>query len=427
MTREQMKKTNSQNISLPRALASLDCSPEKFSYIAPDEHGPDLICFSHLRWDFVYQRPQHLMARCARQRRVVYWEEPVLASSGKEGLVLSQRQENLTIATPHVSSDWSPDEVDNAQREMLDCLLIEQNMEKHVRWYYTPMALKFSDHLPSCATVYDCMDELSAFKGASPLLRVMENNLFRQADLVFTGGQSLYEAKRPQHHSVYAFPSSIDARHFGRARQAVQDPEDQAGIPRPRMGFFGVLDERLDLELLRGIATARPDWQFVMIGPVVKIDAEELPQAANIHYLGSKPYDQLPSYLAGWDVALILFAKNESTRFISPTKTPEYLAAGKPVVSTSIHDVVHPYGEAGLVRIADSPADFVAAIGESLQAAPENWIQSVDRFLSGNSWDSTWSRMWKLVTEKLESQRPALEKDELQLETTSSDPRGMNV
>ncbi|MGB8130231.1 MAG: glycosyltransferase family 1 protein [Candidatus Angelobacter sp.] len=419
-----MKNTNPQ-LPFPRRRPSNAISNIPS---ATHEQELDLICFSHLRWDFVYQRPQHLMGRCAKQRRVIFWEEPVPVMAGKEELVLSQRQDHLTVATPHVSSEWTPNEINSVQREMLDCLMLERNIQRHVSWYYTPMALNFSDHLQPLATVYDCMDELSAFKGASPLLRVMENNLFRLADLVFTGGQSLYEAKRPQHHSVHAFPSSIDAGHFGRARQVVQDPGDQASIPSPRMGFFGVLDERLDLELLRGIATARPDWHFVMIGPVVKIDDAELPRAANIHYLGPKSYDQLPDYLAGWDVALILFAKNESTRFISPTKTPEYLAAGKPVVSTSIHDVVHPYGDAGLVRIADSVENFAAAISRSLEAVPPGWLHSIDQFLSGNSWDSTWQRMWGLVTKRLDCrQEPFTGKDQLELAVTSINPRSPNV
>jgi len=323
----------------------------------------------------------------------------VQVSPGKEQLVLSKRQDNLTIATPHVSNEWAPGEVDRVQREMLDCLMLEQNMQRHVSWYYTPMALKFSDHLRPQVAVYDCMDELSAFKGASPLLRIMEQKLFRYVDLVFTGGQSLYEAKRNHHPNVHASPSSIDAQHFGKARKGVHEPDDQAAIPRPRIGFFGVLDERLDRELLRAIAAARPEWHFVMIGPVVKIDPSDLPQAENIHYLGGKSYEQLPDYLAGWDVALILFAKNESTRFISPTKTPEYLAAGKPVVSTSIHDVVHPYGDVGLVSIADRPEDFVAAINEALKSRPQGWLEAVDQFLSTNSWDSTWERMWGLVLE----------------------------
>jgi UDP-galactopyranose mutase len=244
------------------------------------------------------------------------------------------------------------------------------------------------------------MDELSAFKGASPQLRAREQELFNRADHVFTGGQSLYEAKRDQHKSVHAFPSSIDAAHFNQARKQMTEPLDQRAIPQPRLGFFGVIDERFDVELLNDVAAARPEWQFVMIGPVVKIDPTTLPQADNIHYLGGKTYQELPSYLSGWDIALLLFARNESTRFISPTKTPEYLAAGKPVISTSIRDVVRPYGDEGLVRIADTATDFVRAaediLGESKQQRA-TWLAQVDEFLSVMSWDETWSRMSQLI------------------------------
>ncbi len=179
---------------------------------------------------------------------------------------------------------------------------------------------------------------------------------------------SLYEAKRKQHSNVYLFPSSIDALHFGKARSRtrVREPLDQQKISHPRIGFFGVLDERLDRELLREAAALRPDWQFVMIGPVVKIRHEDLPQMPNIHYLGQKSYDELPAYIAGWDLAMIPFANNESTRFISPTKTPEYLAAGKPVISTSIRDVVRTYGSTGLIHIADQPQEFVTAMDAAL-------------------------------------------------------------
>ncbi|XHX81205.1 MAG: glycosyltransferase [Stenomitos frigidus ULC029] len=240
---------------------------------------------------------------------------------------------------------------------------------------------------------------LSAFKGAHPELQTRESHLFTLADLVFTGGRSLYEAKQHQHHSVHAFPSSIEAAHFAQARTAIVEPADQASIPHPRLGFYGVVDERMDLDLLNGIAEARPDWHLVIIGPVVKIDPATLPNHPNIHYLGGKSYQELPSYLAGWDVALLPFARNESTRFISPTKTPEYLAAGKPVVSTSIRDVVRPYGEEELVHIADTVPEFVAAIATALDQTQTNdaWLNRVDTFLSQNSWDLTWQAMNNLI------------------------------
>ena len=245
-------------------------------------------------------------------------------------------------------------------------LVDEHAIDDFVLWYYTPMALKFTDQLAPSAVVYDCMDELSAFAGAPPELTELERELFRRADVVFTGGHSLFQAKRAAHQNVHAFPSSVDVPHFARARRVVPDPRDQAAITRPRLGYFGVIDERIDYELLRAIAAARPEWQIVLVGPTAKVDPADLPAGPNLHYLGPKSYADLPDYIAGWDVALLPFARNEATRYISPTKTPEYLAAGKPVVSTSITDVVRPYGDLGLARIADSPDAFIAAVDEAL-------------------------------------------------------------
>ncbi|MGI9105168.1 MAG: glycosyltransferase family 1 protein [Pyrinomonadaceae bacterium] len=371
----------------------------------------DLVCLSHLRWDFVYQRPQHLLTRCAKQRRVFFVEEPIFGQ-GPSRLDVNQREDGVYVVVPHLPEGLTNEvSVEAIQQAMLDRLLAEQNIREYVLWYHTPMALGWSRHLKPIATVYDCMDELSAFKHAPRALREREAELFRRADLVFTGGQSLYEAKRDQHENVYAFPSSIDRDHFAQARRITIDPADQAHIPHPRMGFFGVVDERFDIALLDGLAEARPDWHFVIIGPVVKISDADLPRRANIHYLGSKSYKELPAYLAGWDVAALLFARNESTRFISPTKTPEYLAAGKPVVSTSIRDVVRPYGQLKLVRIADTVADFVISASEvGMDEQPDNsaWLTRVDEFLSKISWDRTWGEMAELIGEVVSSRRSAL-------------------
>jgi len=376
----------------------------------------DVLVLSHLRWDFVYQRPQHLMSRCARRRRVFFCEEPIVHDDRALAprLEVSARDRNLSVCVPQLPAGLSAPEAEAVQRQLLDRLLGEQRLHHYAAWYYSPMPLGFTRHLRPAATVYDCMDELSAFAGASPLLRERERELFERADLVFTGGQSLWQVKRAHHPSVHAFPSSIDAAHFGRARatpatSATSEPggstdatrpgpADQADIPRPRLGYFGVIDERMDLALLAGVADARPDWQIVMIGPVVKIDPASLPRRANIHYLGARAYQDLPAYIAGWDVALMPFARNASTRFISPTKTPEYLAAGKPVVSTSIHDVVQPYGALGLVAIADGVDEFVAAIaGELARGDRDRWLAEVDAFLAGDSWDETWERMQRLI------------------------------
>jgi len=259
------------------------------------------------------------------------------------------------------------------------------------------MALEFTRDVSSAAVVFDCMDELSAFAGAPPELVALETELLARADLVFTGGESLFEAKRNRGRRVHAFPSSVDVAHFSKARSAQPEPADQGGIAHPRLGFFGVIDERMDTSLLADVALKRPGWHFVILGPCVKIDPARLPANPNIHYLGMKTYDELPAYLAGWDVALLPFARNASTQFISPTKTPEYLAAGCPVVSTSVRDVVRPYGEQRLVAIADTADQFVAAIEAALTALPTDWRNRVDQFLSTKSWDRTWAEMSRMI------------------------------
>lgn len=380
------------------SLANLRWSEN--SVLEPASPGiPDLVCFSHLRWDFVYQRPQHLLSRCAQTRRVFFVEEPIASPDGSYWLDISRRECGVWIAVPYLPQDLSEERTHALQQQLLNSLFLAAQIQAPILWYYTPMAVPFTHQLKASAVVYDCMDELSAFKGAPPELQAREAYLFKLADLVFTGGRSLYEAKQHQHASVHAFPSSIDAAHFAQARNLTEEPPDQAAIPHPRLGFYGVIDERMDLALLNGIAKARPDWHFVIIGPVVKIDPAMLPSHSNIHYLGGKSYQELPSYLAGWDGALLPFARNESTRFISPTKTPEYLAAGKPVISTSIRDVVRPYGEAGLVQIADMVPEFVAAIATALNQSQNHseWLTQVDAFLAQTSWDLTWNAMDDLI------------------------------
>lgn len=365
----------------------------------------DILCFSHLRWDFVYQRPQHLLTRCARERRVYFFEEPVTGEGGPR-LQVSAREGGVRVVVPQLPPGLEGEAAEEALRGLVDGLVGGEGLRAYVLWYYSPMAVGFTRHLKPLAAVYDCMDELSAFAGAPAGLRARERELFTRADVVFTGGQSLYEAKRELHRAVHAFPSSIDVGHFGRARASQPDPADQAEIGRPRLGYFGVIDERIDLGLIAAVAEGRPDWQIVMVGPVCKIDPQGLPRRPNIHYLGARPYAELPRYIAGWDVAIMPFARNEATRHISPTKTPEYLAAGRPVVSTSIRDVVRPYGLRGLVAIADAPGDFIVAAECELQRVKRRrWLREVDEFLAQDSWDRTWMRMRALIAAAVEEKR----------------------
>ncbi len=363
-----------------------------------------VIVFSHLRWDFVYQRPQHLLSRCATTNHVWFMEEPIIVEPWQSArLEVSARGENLSILVPHLPSGLRESEGHILQRQLLDGFLAKRAISEFTLWYYTPMAIDFTKHLSARAVVYDCMDELSAFRGASPHLRSAEAELLRTADLMFTGGQSLYEAKKDKHNNVHALPSSIDVEHFCKARTMQEDPDDQRFLQRPRIGYAGVIDERLDVELLAKVAELRPEWHWVMLGPVVKIAEADLPRAANIHYLGKKTYQQLPAYLSGWDVGMLPFARNEATRYISPTKTPEYLAAGLPVISTSIRDVVRPYGERSLVTIADNASAFIIGCEELLKAKnDEQRLRRTDAFLAQNSWDLTWSRMRVLLQAALE-------------------------
>ena len=358
---------------------------------------PILLCFAHLRWDFVYQRPQHLMTRFAQTHRVLFWEEPIFDADSAR---LERRIDDsgVEVLVPHLVPGTPAEGVERALGELLDTLVADAGRPA-IRWYYTPMMFGFSRDLPVACTVYDCMDELSAFRFAPPELLTLEAELLSAADLVFTGGYSLFEAKRDRHPSAHPFPSSVDVAHFAAAR-SLPRPADATG---PRFGFYGVIDERMDLELIAQVAAARPDWTIEMVGPVVKIDTADLPRAANIVYPGPACYADLPARAARWDVALMPFAINEATRYISPTKTPEYLAAGRPVVSTPVTDVVRQYGDVAAVHIADGAQAFIAACDAALaMAARDDWREAVDRLLDATSWDRTQGEMLSLIREVLD-------------------------
>ncbi|MDM7923044.1 MAG: glycosyltransferase, partial [Pyrinomonadaceae bacterium] len=316
---------------------------------------------------------------------------------------------NVIRCVPKLSQADATD--DDVMRKLIDTLAADWDMNNAVTWFYTPLMLDWAAGLAPSAVVYDCMDELSKFRFASPRLVEKEEELLSRSDMVFTGGHSLYMAKCDRHRAVYEFASSIDAEHFRKARAIAAEMPEQADLPRLRIGYAGVIDERIDLDLVSDTARMRPEWSFIMLGPVVKIDEASLPKAGNIHYLGMKDYSELPKYFAGWDVGMMPFALNEATEFISPTKTPEYLAAGLPVVSTPIADVVRPYGEMGLVQIAGSAEDFVDSIFFAASGNRERRLAEVDRFLANRSWDKTFRSMDDLiqavVNQKAGGVRPA--------------------
>ncbi|MDP9086483.1 MAG: UDP-galactopyranose mutase [Pseudomonadota bacterium] len=339
------------------------------------------------------------MKRFAADRRVFYWEEPIGCDHPRAYLEHHPFPEDGVIALrPRVPHWWDRAQTEIALRGLLDTLVATAIPVAPVLWFYTPMMLGFADHVRAETVVYDCMDELAAFAFADPLLVEREAALIERADVMFTGGYSLYEAKRGRHHAIHPFPSAVEVEHFAAARRDIAEPADQAGIAGPKLGFYGVIDERIDMALIDGLAAARPDWQIVMIGPVAKIDPATLPRRVNIHWLGGRSYSELPAYLSGWSVALMPFAINEATRFISPTKTPEYLAAGKPVVSTPIVDVMRHYGAAQGVEISADVTGFVAACDAALTLAPDGaWRDDADVLLTAASWDRTVAEMKQAI------------------------------
>lgn len=355
-----------------------------------------LIVFSHLRWNFVYQRPQHLLSRLAERWSVVFIEEPV-PGAPEDRIETIDAAPGVQVWRPHMRG--AEHGFHAAHKPGLQRLVAQsiaaRNISDYWVWFYTPMALPMAETLKPQGMIYDCMDELAAFKSAPPELLDQETALMRVADLVFTGGRSLYDAKRHRHDNIHCFPSSVDAKHF---RGNTGDHPLQAGLARPRIGYCGVIDERIDLGLIAGIAQARPDWHIVMVGPTAKIDPAQLPKEPNIHWLGQQSYQDLPAFINGWDACLLPFALNDSTRFISPTKTLEYMACGKPSVSTAIRDVVEPYGH--VVPIRDDAAGFVAAFDEILARTPQQQrahARDLAEVISRTSWDATATAMIDLI------------------------------
>jgi UDP-galactopyranose mutase len=358
---------------------------------------PTIVVFSHLRWDFVFQRPQHLLTRLAKHYPVLFVEEPTY-DDARPFMETSSPAPNLTVCRAHTqvsSGGFHDDQIPLLQPMLAD--LVPPG-ERPIVWFYTPMALPLLQGLNPSLVVYDCMDELASFKNPPKQLLQRETALLNLADLVFAGGPSLYEAKRTRHPSVHCFPSSVDVAHFGRALDRESSHPAQNDIPRPRLGFYGVIDERFDTGLVQALAAAHPQWHIVLAGPVLKIDKASLPRRPNIHYMGQQAYEDLPRFLAGWDVCLLPFALNEATRFISPTKVLEYMAAELPIVSTPIADVAKPYGD--VVAIAEGPREFVTACEAALAMEPDQRAavrEAMREVVAATSWDATASQMRELL------------------------------
>ena len=369
----------------------------------PPSPSPTLVVLSHLRWDFVYQRPQHLLSRLGARRPVLFVEEPIHDPEATTPWVERRvAAPGVEVIRPHtaLAEPGFSDAQLATMADLMPEILGDHASAERICWLYTPLALPLVDAIDPSTLVYDCMDELSAFRFAPPALLQREAELLRRADLVLTGGPSLYEARKDRHPNVHCFPSSVDAKHFAPRPIPADDAAARsarslhAPTRPPRFGFFGVIDERMDLELIAAVADRFPEAHVAMVGPVVKIDPAALPQRPNLHWLGQQPYEVLPRLVADWQVCLMPFALNESTRFISPTKTLEYLAAGKPVVSTAVHDVEVLYGD--VVRIGHDHAEFLdgcaAALAETLDERRAGQ-RAGEAAVKRSSWDETARRI----------------------------------
>jgi UDP-galactopyranose mutase len=361
-----------------------------------------LVVFSHLRWDFVYQRPQHVMSRLAAYRPVLFVEEPIVQPA-TTALEVEAVAPGIRVARPVLSVGgpaFGPAQ-ETALLSLLRSQLATDQWKRVVAWLYTPMAVRTAKGLHPEAIVYDCMDDLSGFLGAPEDIHSKDRELLAAADAVLTGGPSLWKLKSERHAYVHCFPSSVDVDHFKPSTDGVSadtDARDQVDLPRPRLGYSGVIDERMDLDILAAMAEAHPEWQIILVGPVVKIDPADLPRAPNLHYLGRKDYAELPAHLAGWDLALIPFARNAATKYVSPTKILEYMAADRLIVSTPLADVAEPYGD--IVFLGDTPDEFVRACESALACTDLEMTARrarARRVLSRTSWDDTAQRMDEII------------------------------
>lgn len=348
----------------------------------------DMVVFCHLRWQFVYQRPQHLISRMAKNRKVLLIEEPIGYDPEQENTAnLIIINDNLHILQPRVQNIEA---IANIIPKFI------KNNHISIGWFYSASFSSLMDSFKFETIVYDCMDELTLFKGAPEHLIHQEKYLMASADIIFTGGKSLYESKKQNHANVYCFPSSVDEPHFAQALNGIEIPADIANLQAPVVGYFGVIDERIDLKLLHETALKLPNVSFVMIGPLAKIEESDLPKEDNIYYLGMRSYNELPHYLKGFDIAMMPFAINDATKYISPTKTLEYMAAGKPIISTKITDVVRDYSICvNLVETADEFAEAITFLFEKR----DQLSMSLEYFdiLKNTSWDSTANKMQNII------------------------------
>jgi glycosyltransferase involved in cell wall biosynthesis len=358
-------------------------------------HFP-IIVHCHLCWDWVWQRPQQFLSRLSAKHKILFVETVRPDDSLITPLAQMRTAENcpnITILRIQFPGwRWNDGKfVDKERRRIVQEAIqgpLKGQFDNPVQWFYDPMAVTaFAGQMGEIATVYDCMDELSKFRGAPPEILTRESELLTRADVVFTGGRKLWESKRQQNQNCHFYGCGVDIEHFGKARlEQTEIPEDLRSVRKPVLGFFGVVDERMDYELIAKLADANPEWSVVIIGPRTKVEESALPKRSNIHWLGGRDYSQLPNYCKGFDVCLMPFALNESTEYINPTKSLEYVATGRPIVSSAVADVVRNFGS--VVQIANSHQEFIELCQQTLAKADDERVKRGLQMVGENSWES---------------------------------------
>jgi glycosyltransferase involved in cell wall biosynthesis len=369
-----------------------------------------IIAVCHLSWSWVWQRPQQFLSRLARTHPVLF-VETYCSDVPQTDVRLStpEGHPNVTVCQMHLPANrWSDGRyIDRERRRALQRTLAQElpgQFDDAILWFNDPMAVTaFAGHLDESLIVYDCMDELSQFKGAPPTLLEREQELLEVADVVFCGGRKMRDRRLRVNPNSHFYGTGVDCRHFGAAlTPGLAIAPEIAELDGPVLGYFGVIDERIDYELLAALADADPHWHVVMVGPVTKVDPATFPQRPNLHWLGGRPYAELPALTKGFAVALMPFARNAATEYINPTKALEYMAAGRPVVSTALDEVKSNFGN--VARVARTPAEFIACCRREVAAPSRTRIARGLRLAADNTWEAIVAKLEGHVAESLAAQ-----------------------
>lgn len=379
-----------------------------------DSSAHPIIVHCHLCWDWVWQRPQQFLSRLSQRHKILFVEtigpDPELAAPLARFRQVPEFPNVTILRMQFPKWRWDDgDYVDTERRHLVQQFLEGPGKDfvNPIQWFYDPMAVPgFAGQMGEVLTVYDCMDELSKFRGAPPQIVERELDLLERADLVFTGGRKLFESKSQFHDNCHFYGCGVDVEHFGKARAAQTTvPPEVAKLPQPVLGYFGVIDERMDYELVAHLADARPHWSIVLVGPLTKVDPEILPKAPNLHWLGQRAYADLPALCKGFDLCLMPFALNEATEYINPTKALEYMATGREIISTAVADVVHNFGS--VVKIARTREEFVLLCESALDQPDAEAIARGLKMAQQNSWDSIVAQLEGHLVEALQRKRIA--------------------